>query len=99
MASRTCRLLPTGDIVFPCRGGPPGPIQGFVRDKTNPYLFHNILKPCVLRGAIWIKKGCGGDDIKHWCDHYSKKVRMIDCLECPFIQPSTLPSTETCVSD
>jgi len=81
--AKGARVLRTGDIVFPNKGRPPGPVQGFTRDKVNPFLFHPILDPCVHRGPPLVTKLCGGDKICWYCKLFKKEVSLMECYECP----------------
>lgn len=76
------RILSNGDIVFPARGNPPHPLQGYKRDSRDPYLFHPILTPCGHRGKIYRDRRCSGFKLKIPCSFFSKQVSMVDCLKC-----------------
>lgn len=75
-------LLKDGTLVFPIRGNPPKPVQGFVRDPSNPYAFKPILATCKYRkidDIFYQKCGCTGQKIT--CALFST-VDMSKCYKC-----------------
>lgn len=81
MFIRTNRVGPGGILIFPHKGDPPGPIQGYIRDKGDPFVFKPILRECCYRSST-SEKVCGGMRLTMCCSHYQTKVKMVDCLDC-----------------
>lgn len=75
-------LLSDGTLVFPVKGKPPRPVQGFVRDSSNPYAFKPILASCMYRkidDVFYQKCGCTGQKIT--CKLFST-IDMSRCYNC-----------------
>ena len=80
------RVLADGTLVFPKRGDPPKPIQGYIKSSTDPYVFKPIVGKCTYR-TIERLKVCGGFKQTILCSLFKKKVTLIDCYTCKELKP------------
>ena len=79
------RILPNGDIFFPKKGRPPEAVQGFKRDKNDPWLFHSLYGKCKHRTVDRVEYPCAscGRGVKYYrCTLKKKEVSFLDCTPC-----------------
>ncbi len=75
------RVGEDGSLNFPRRGNIPKCIQGYLKDRLDPCIFHPLIKPCLHREVTW-RKECGGMVQSMYCKHFVKDVGLIHCLDC-----------------
>ena len=71
------KFLPDGSIQYakgPDEWEPPSPIEGYMRDELNDWLFHPLWKSCQLRlYGTFVKENCLCIEVLAVCNHPETK--------------------------
>ncbi len=74
------RKFPDGTMVFPAKGKPPKPIEGYYAHQ--PYVHKPLLKPCQYRGFERIKRDCECPDRISMACKLKGRINAGSCLGC-----------------
>ena len=72
----------------------PSPIDGYVRDSENKWLFHPLWESCIWRQySTILKSQCKCIEVIAKCDQSFNWVKFEDCQQCKARVPADLPIT------
>lgn len=86
------RIAPDGSISYPKKGfEPPPPVEGYERDKGNPWHFKPLWPDCKHRARTLQMKKCGAYDVImvcgcNGCPLKQQLLKLPDCQNCPHRQ-------------
>ena len=84
------RKFPDGTIMFPAKGKPPKPLEGYY--AFSPFVHKPLLQPCKYRGFKRVKRDCDCPDrIKLDCQ-IKGGITAGDCLGCTDCQAASFMS-------
>jgi hypothetical protein len=78
------RKTSDGDILFPHKGIPPVMIPGYVKDASDPWVFHPIRKVCKFRVFKTDTADCcsGKTRTLMYCNLFEKTISWNICSTC-----------------
>lgn len=87
------RKLSDGTLVYPHRGIPPVPKEGYMADPGDPFTHFLTLKPCFHRFEQLVSTSCC-TELHRRCAAKDKRVNRLDCQDC-----DRLPSIGTQITN
>ena len=80
------RKLFNGDLIFPPKGRPPKPMDGYFIDEGNPYVLHKTMVKCDHLKPIIKRTKCGAQKITYMCERDDFITNYIGCEKCKGIR-------------
>lgn len=76
------RQLSNGTRIFPRRGKPPLPEEGYEVDRGDPYIHLPKMPKCKYRVTKQPDSDCCGQSPRLYCEYFEKLIVRSTCVKC-----------------